>query len=609
MLSPDKLAYLSCLPLFQSMDRAALVALLPQLDWRPLTGGETLFRAGDIGDAMYVVLSGRLRVSIEYGNGTEEAIREIARGESVGELALLTGNPRSATVRAIRDSELARLSRAAFENVFKNHPQLVGQLTLQIASRQSQGSDPTLTRRNIRTLAILAFDEAVPIREFTRRLVTTLQNFGATIHLHERSSHLGRWAETDPLAEHGELTGQLSALETNYRFVVYEADAALSPWTQRCIRQADLIWIIAAADSEPEPSRPSILATYFGSRQTSASVELVLLHGSDFQPTIQAQKWLSCLSVTTHHHTVLTAPADFKKLARLLTASAVSLVLSGGGARAFAHIGVIRALSESGIPIDAIGGTSMGAVIAAQHALGWDWQTMVRVNREAWPRCKPERNYTLPLVALNSGKRMDQMLRSMFGDSQIENLRTKFFCVSTNLTRAQAKIHCAGMLWKAVRASISIPGIGPPAIENGEILIDGGLMNNLPVAVMKQFCQGPVLAVDVSEQLEFKSKLAESYTVSGWKLFWQRLNPFSERPDIPNILDILYRTTTVGGIGIIETAKTEADICLNPPVARFGVFDWRSVDAIIEAGYRDAQRQLEQCDSATRRRLHWQTAG
>jgi NTE family protein len=165
------------------------------------------------------------------------------------------------------------------------------------------------------------------------------------------------------------------------------------------------------------------------------------------------------------------------------------------------------------------------------------------------------------------------------------------------------------MLWKAVRASISIPGIGPPAIENGEILIDGGLMNNLPVAVMKQFCQGPVLAVDVSEQLEFKSNLAESYTVSGWKLFWQRLNPFSERPDIPNILDILYRTTTVGGIGIIETAKTEADICLNPPVARFGVFDWRSVDAIIEAGYRDAQRQLEQCDSATRRRLHWQTAG
>ena len=75
MLSPDKLAYLSCLPLFQSMDRAALVALLPQLDWRPLTGGETLFRAGDIGDAMYVVLSGRLRVSIEHGNGTEEAIR------------------------------------------------------------------------------------------------------------------------------------------------------------------------------------------------------------------------------------------------------------------------------------------------------------------------------------------------------------------------------------------------------------------------------------------------------------------------------------------------------------------------------------------------------
>jgi len=269
-------------------------------------------------------------------------------------------------------------------------------------------------------------------------------------------------------------------------------------------------------------------------------------------------------------------------------------VFSGGGARGFAHIGVIRALHERRIPIDYIGGTSMGAVIAAQHALGWDWQTMARVNREEWPRCEPQKNYTLPLVALNSARRMDQMLRRMFGDVDIQNLRGKFFCLSTNLTTAAAKVHREGTLWKAVRASVSIPGIGPPAIENGEILVDGGLVDNLPVETMKKFCQGKVYAVDVSEQVEFMSKLSESYTVSGWKLLWQQLNPFCEKPDIPNILNTLYRTTTVGGIRAIESAKSQADLCFEPPVGQFGVFEWKSVEKIIDVGYRYAIKKLDE---------------
>jgi predicted acylesterase/phospholipase RssA len=234
----------------------------------------------------------------------------------------------------------------------------------------------------------------------------------------------------------------------------------------------------------------------------------------------------------------------------------------------------------------------MGAVIAAQHASGWDWPTMARVNQIEWPRCEPQKNYTFPLVALNSARRMDQLLEKMFGAVAIENLRTKFFCVSTNLTTASAKIHRAGSLWKAVRASMSIPGIGPPAIDQGEILVDGGLVDNLPVDAMRSLCQGFVLAVDVSEQIEFKSKLAESYTVSGWKLLWQQINPWSEKPDLPNILNTLYRTTAVGGLRAIESAKSHADLCLEPPVKQFGVFDWRSVEKIIEVGYRYGLEKL-----------------
>ena len=590
----DNRSQLLSVRLFQNLGPTALADLFSELDWLSLTGGDTLFRTGDAGDALYVVLSGRLRILLEHSDGTSEILREVARGETVGELALLTGKPRSATVLAIRDTDLARLSRAAFENALRKHPQIVSHLAVQIADRQSQATDETLSRRNIRTLAILPFDELVPAADVARSVAATLRAAGSTLHLEKRSMDVNGDSASDHAAGNAQLTSYLNSLETDHRFVVYEAEAGLSSWTDQCIRQADLILIVAAVNSAPSSSRLHALNGFLSRRNVTATVELLLLHSGNFDPTVEAGRWLSGLTVNAHHHMVDGAKSDLAKLLRLLTGSAVGLVLSGGGARGFAHIGVLRALNECGIPIDYIGGTSMGAVIAAQHALGWDCRTMSRVNKETWPRCQPQRNYTLPLVALNSAKRMDRMLREMFGASEIQNLRTNFFCVSTNLTRADAMIYQTGLLWKAVRASVSVPGIGPPAIEAGEIFVDGGLVNNLPVDVMKRFCSGAVVAVDVSEQVEFKCQLQESYSVSGWKILWQRISPFRERCDIPSILNTLYRTTAVAGIRSIEANRSLAEIYIEPPVSEFGVFDWRSIDRIIDIGYRHALRQLSQ---------------
>jgi NTE family protein len=582
MFPLEKLPELSSATLFQTVDRAALEDLLPSLDWVFLPGGETLFRAGDIGNSMYVVMAGRLRIIAESNDGNKEAIREIARGESVGELALLTGKARSATARAIRDTELARLSREAYENALKRHPQLASQLLVQVAGRQSQGADRSLSKRNIRTVAVLAFDALAPTSRFVELLIGALQKIGGTRHLSARSNSL--------TAPHGEkpdatVTQRLTELESRHRFLVYQADVALSPWTEQCVRQADLILLVAAADSVPERSRENELFNYFSGREATAAIELVVVHARDFDRAVQTNQWLSRLPIQDYYHVAEESKADFARLARFLTGSAVGLVLSGGGARGFAHIGILRALEECDIPIDFIGGTSMGAVIAAQQALGWDWQIMAQVNREQWPRWHPQRNFTLPLVALNSGTRMDQMLRKMFGEAEIQNLAGKFFCVSTNLTRADAMIHRSGALWKAVRASLSIPGIGPPAIENGQVLVDGGLVNNVPADIMRSLCQGAVCAVDVSEQVEFKSQLQESYSVSGWNLLWRRLNPLAAKPDLPNMFNILYRTTTVGSLRSVETVKAAADLYLTPPVGKFGIFDWRCIDRIIEAGY------------------------
>ncbi len=586
MFPPEKIPDLATAALFRTVDPCALEILLPGLEWQILPGGATLFRAGDAADSMYIVLSGRLRILIMRSDGTAEAIREIARGESVGELALLTGKPRSATARAIRDTELARFSRAAFENALRQHPELASQLLVQIAERQSQGVDGSLSKRNLRTLAVLPFDTHVATAQFVARLAATLNKLGSTLHLSKRLQRSAGLPDDFYSEGNGTLTARLNELESMHRFVVYEADIELSPWTEQCLRQADLILLVGAADAAPEKSRSAALMDYLSRREVSAALELALLHDGDFDPSVHADRWLAPLPLDAHYHVVPTAQAGTEKLVRLLTGSAMGLVLSGGGARGFAHIGILRALNEYGIPVDYIGGTSMGAVIAAQHAMGWDWQEMARLNRDQWPRCEPQRNFTLPLVALNSGKRMDRMLEKMFGTVEIQDLREKYFCVSTNLTRADQRIHRRGPLWKAVRASISIPGVGPPAIEQGEILVDGGLMNNLPVDVMRTLCQGTVAAVDVSEQLEFKSQLSQSYSVSGWNLLWRRLNPMATKPDLPSIFNLLYRSTTVGSLRNIESVKAEADLYLNPPVGQFGIFDWRCIDEIITAGYR-----------------------
>jgi len=594
MFRQDQLAEILAAPFFAALNPQTLEALLPELQPTRLPGGEVLFHAGSPGDAMFVVLSGRLRVTVPHGNGAE-SIREIARGESVGELALLTGEVRSATVRAIRDTYLARLSHDGFEQAIQADPTLIRQIAVQLASRHRQSSNGEL-RSNIRTISVLTVGASTANQEFCLRLTKELTNFGPTVHIngtvlkHEFGCDFSA-ANTEPENE-SQLAAWLDGLETEYRAIVYEAESNLNPWTRRCIRQADLILVVATVSSvAPEPSL-QLIQDYFNSCAISARVELVLLCEDRFRHEIQTAHWLKILNAAAQHHILTDDRADFAKLARLITGNGIGLVLSGGGARGFAHIGIIRALHERGIPIDYIGGTSMGAVIAAQHASGWDWPTMARVNQIEWPRCEPQKNYTFPLVALNSARRMDQLLEKMFGAVAIENLRTKFFCVSTNLTTASAKIHRAGSLWKAVRASMSIPGIGPPAIDQGEILVDGGLVDNLPVDAMRSLCQGFVLAVDVSEQIEFKSKLAESYTVSGWKLLWQQINPWSEKPDLPNILNTLYRTTAVGGLRAIESAKSHADLCLEPPVKQFGVFDWRSVEKIIEVGYRYGLEKL-----------------
>jgi NTE family protein len=206
---------------------------------------------------------------------------------------------------------------------------------------------------------------------------------------------------------------------------------------------------------------------------------LIVLHENGDRLPVGTKRWLSPREINLHHHVRMNRSDDFKRLARFAAGRTIGLVLGGGGARGFAHMGVIRALTEAGVPLDIVGGTSIGALIAAQPAMGWDYQTMLEKNRECFVKAKPLSDYTIPLTSIIGGRKLDDCLKKGFQDIRIEDLWLNYFSLSSDLTTAQITVQRHGYLWEAVRASISIPGILPPVINGKSLLIDGRITRDL----------------------------------------------------------------------------------------------------------------------------------
>ncbi len=376
---------LAACPLFEGLDRDDLISLSRTVERRPLTGGSVLFRQGQRGGSLYIVAHGRLQVTVTASDGTERIVAEVARGESVGEMALLSGDPRSATVRAIRDSLVLRVARTDFEKLTERRPRVLRAVANELVARVARGLGAAATGARPMTLAVLGVSPGAQGPEFARALAAALSAIGPTRHVNRGfavtvTSH--RTLDEDDGSHESQLARWLSDEESKYRYVLYEADPANPGWTRRCLRQADRIVLVASPADPARAPRLSMPENF--SSALGAKKDLVFVHEDRTRCPAGTSKWLDAapeLEGSTHH-VALSAPEDFGRLARLLTGNATGLVLGGGGARGFAHIGVIRALTEARIPIDSVGGTSAGAIIGAQFACGWDRDAMLEATRK-----------------------------------------------------------------------------------------------------------------------------------------------------------------------------------------------------------------------------------
>ncbi len=315
-------------------------------------------------------------------------------------------------------------------------------------------------------------------------------------------------------------------------------------------------------------------------------MELVLLNFNGIVPHA-ARGWLDLMPDIPHHH--IGNMVDCSRLARLLTGRGLGLTLSGGGARGFAHIGVMRALQEAAIPIDTVGGTSIGAIIAGGIAAGWDFQQMVFHMKRSFVATNPLDDYTFPFIALVAGRKVSRLLRREFADVLIEDLRLPYFCVSSNLTTGHSAVHHQGELWYWLRASVAIPGVLPPVFSDGQIFVDGATINNLPVDIMQQQGRGPVIGVNVGAQGVFT---ADSSEADG-PPFWNFIRMATGREKHINIFQVLLRAGMINGTTNSATVRDYSDVLLQPALGNVDLLNWQAFDAVVEAGYAHAMERLE----------------
>lgn len=536
-----------------------------------LAGGQHLFEIGSPPDDLFFVTSGRLAVLRPDPEGRLHSIGIVHSGEIAGEMAFLDAAPHSSRLVALRDCEMASIPSARFFEEANTNPALMGELARLLLRRIRTGTARTLSSE-ANVICIAALDGTDP--------VVTAHALCAELR-HLSHSCVVITSESVALSQ-----DWLVRAEHDHDFVLLTARVEETGWAEACRRQADRLLLIGNG-AEPPPRDCAICEA--DPLSESQLINLVLVRDDHRGPSHTAD-WLTAVRPSRHYHLVNGSREDAARLSRAIAGYGVGLVLSGGGARAFAHVGAIRALRQAGVPIDQVGGTSMGAVIAAGVAMGWDDGELDTHVREAFVASNPIDDIALPIIAMTRGRKVDSRLRDRFGTVRIEDLRIPLFCVSANLTSGHHVKHDDGDLCDALRASIALPGILPPMVKGGDVLADGGILRNLPTEIMRSLHDGSIIACDVTRSAGLDAEEIRP------PMSWIRWFLSGDWRRGPPIVSILMRSATIGTSADWLASRRAADLYVAPELGMIDLRDWKSYPVAVEAGYAAMMTSLETLD-------------
>ena len=539
-----------------------------------LMAGERLFDEGDEADALYLVLSGRLRA----GRGPEglEYLADVGPGGVVGEVGLLGRGRRTATVTAVRDSDLLRLEATDFDELATTHPAALRALSRRAAglvARPTSSAGP-----DIRTIALVPCGRTASdlLAEVGTHLTDALRSLGPALRV-----------------ERGHL--DLDRLETTHRYLVLDAGAEATAWAAACLRQADQVVLVGDASNPPALGGLEELAIR-NHRPGRAGLHLVLVHPEHTELPSGTASWLRPRPDVVHHNVRRGSHEHYGRVARALVGRSIGLVLGGGGARGFSHLGVMQAMDDARLPVDAVGGTSIGSIMGALLAMGWDHETRLAKAHRAFTT-KRLLAPTLPVIAYSSSRTLTRLLQDseFCGSTDIEDLWLPFFAVSANLTRSEEHVHRTGPLWQAIRASISLPGILPPVCLGDDLLVDGSVLNDVPVDLMRASLRGRVVAVDLGPPSGLRATTPFDCTLSGWRVLANRLSPFRAGTRAPSAVSVLLKSKDLAARRAAreQLAGSAPDVHLRPPAGGVDLLDFRSGLGLVTPAYEDARAHLD----------------
>ena len=573
--------------------------LLPRLEWIEVGGGEVLLEQGSTDDSLYLLVGGRLRATAVDAGGQRTTLGEIARGEAVGEMAFFTGQPRTATVVAVRDSLLVRVGRELFRDILVNDPTVALNLTRLVIQRLQRGATAAAAGPKPVVFGIAAITDNVDARNFAHALLRELQPQGRAVVIDAAwvDQRLGAGAASVAMQD-GERSHRVALLleqaESEHQFVLLVADAGPTGWSRRCLRQCDEVVLVADAEQPPALHRlETECVPQPGAERGQVRSTLVLLHPPHRRMPERTARWFAGRSVARHIHVRRELARDWGRLGRILGGNATGLVLSGGGARGFAHLGVLGALEEAGVGYDLVGGTSIGAVMGCHAALDVPADEAVRMAREAFRRNPTGDFNPVPLLSLIRGSRLKRLIGSAVAeacgaDAGIEDLWKGFFCVSANYSTACEAVHERGPLARALRASVSIPGALPPVMIDGELHIDGGTFNNFPVDVMARRGVARVIGVNLLRDRNFRYPLDD--VPGAMALVRDKL--LGRRHRLPSLSSLMLNASMINSYARQRNAQAGVALYFAPEVHRFGMLDWSSFDRVVEAGRVHARQVL-----------------
>lgn len=596
-----------------SLSSSELIELAGKLEPLSVPRGAVLLRQGEPAEALYLVLSGRFRV---FRDDHSEPLAEIGTGQPIGEIAFIAGGRRTASVRAERDCLVLKLGRQDFDALAARSSDLWARVAATLAERLGEVRREKPVARNLpRTVAICRAGQGALSEEFVGNLRCILQRRPRCIFLDAASPAAAGVRRKSGSAE---LTGWFNELETRFDHVFYVADADLTPWSRKCLHQADLVLNVAKHEAAGGPGvEPNELERFAADSRESGEQRLVLVH--DERGTIAGTRyWLSSRPhVRMHHHVARRELADYLRLLRFIDGTAIGLVASGGGAFTAAHLGLYQALREVGIDFDMMGGTSGGGAVTAAFAAGIEVDEIERRLDDMFVKGRALQRLTWPRYSLLDHTKFDLALASQYrGD--IEDLWIPYFAVSTNLTTNELFHHRRGLLWQAVRATGALPALLPPFFtDQGEMLVDGALLDNVPIATMRSFKTGPNVVMSFAVTGGPRFNVNYGALPSRGRLMWSTVNPrlYRRLPKAPGPLSVLMRSLMVNGRRP-DLFVDEGDLGLSPPIPpELGIMNWQHHSLLRKRAHDYAVNELARLKMAGHRLLNMnehdgdQTAG